>query len=98
MYISLVGNYSVPNCISGCRYEDLRALESGPDGMRVIRGLLRLAPTILRSGGKVFLEVDPSHPKLIDQWLTKQSKLGIRLVHTFKDFCDRERFVQLEKL
>lgn len=66
--------------------------------MRVVRGLLRLASTTLRPGGKIFLEVDPSHPKLIDQWLSKQSELGIRLVHIFKDFCDRERFVQLEKL
>uniref|UniRef100_A0A1B6FCN0 Methyltransferase small domain-containing protein n=1 Tax=Cuerna arida TaxID=1464854 RepID=A0A1B6FCN0_9HEMI len=79
-------------------YEDLRALEAGRDGLRVIKSLLLLAQSILRPGGLIFLEVDTSHPKLIQKWVADCPQLNITFVKTVKDFCDKDRFVELRKL
>lgn len=89
----------VPNEImSTYRYEDLRALEAGPDGLRVIKALLRLAQTLLKPGGPIFLEVDTTHPQLIKNWLSNNPELNITFVRSMKDYCDRDRFVELKKL
>uniref|UniRef100_A0A1B6KTZ1 peptide chain release factor N(5)-glutamine methyltransferase n=2 Tax=Graphocephala atropunctata TaxID=36148 RepID=A0A1B6KTZ1_9HEMI len=79
-------------------YEDLRALEAGRDGLRVIKSLLMLAQSVLRPGGLIFLEVDTSHPQLIQKWVADRPHLNITFVKTVKDYCDRERFVELIKL
>uniref|UniRef100_A0A1B6J338 peptide chain release factor N(5)-glutamine methyltransferase n=1 Tax=Homalodisca liturata TaxID=320908 RepID=A0A1B6J338_9HEMI len=79
-------------------YEDLRALEAGRDGLRVIKSLLLLAQSILRPGGLIFLEVDTSHPKLIQKWVADCPQLNITFVKTVKDFCEKDRFVKLRKL
>jgi len=34
-----------------CSYEDLDALDGGDDGMRVIKTILTLAPTLLKDSG-----------------------------------------------
>lgn len=78
-------------------YEDLRALDGGKDGMRVIKALLILADRILTPNGALFLEVDPSHPDLIRNWLNNNRHLNLSYVKTFKDFCDRDRFVFIKK-
>ncbi|KAG8271641.1 HemK methyltransferase member 1 [Homalodisca vitripennis] len=74
-------------------YEDLRALEAGRDGLRVIKSLLLLAQSILRPGGLIFLEVDTSHPKLIQKWVADCPQLNITFVKTVKDFCEKDRFI-----
>ena len=53
------------------RYEDHAALCGGVDGADVIRDLVRVAPRLLRAAGPraIWLEVDPSHPRLLERWL-----------------------------
>uniref|UniRef100_A0A3P9I6U4 peptide chain release factor N(5)-glutamine methyltransferase n=1 Tax=Oryzias latipes TaxID=8090 RepID=A0A3P9I6U4_ORYLA len=51
------------------RFEDHAALDGGKDGLNVIKQTLTLAPRILPNQGRVYLEVDPRHPPLIQQWV-----------------------------
>lgn len=44
---------------SDVRYEPKRALDGGPDGLRVIRRALAAAPRTLRAGGAMIIECDP---------------------------------------
>jgi hypothetical protein len=48
------------------------------------------------------MEVDPSHPPMIQQWIQdqqqQQQQQGSLRVHweaSYKDFCGRDRFVKL---
>ncbi|CAM9813780.1 unnamed protein product, partial [Phaeothamnion confervicola] len=52
-------------------FEDREALCGGGDGLDVVRSIVAAAPTLLRRGGsrRLWLEVDPSHPPLIERWL-----------------------------
>jgi release factor glutamine methyltransferase len=54
-------------------HEDANALCGGDDGLDVVRELLRVAPRLLDPDGQrtVWLEVDPSHPPLIEAWLSE---------------------------
>lgn len=79
-------------------YEDLRALDGGPDGMQVIRSIFQFASKRLRVKGCLWLEVDPTHPKLIEQYLQeKADDLKLKLVATYKDMFGKERFVEITK-
>mmetsp|Transcript_26963 Transcript_26963/g.60868 ORF Transcript_26963/g.60868 Transcript_26963/m.60868 type:complete len:118 (-) Transcript_26963:155-508(-) len=42
--------------------EDPRALEAGADGLDIVRQILVVAPTLVRPGGLVALEVHCTHP------------------------------------
>lgn len=80
-------------------YEDLRALDGGNDGMQVIRSILKFASKRLRLKGVLWLEVDPTHPNLVQQYLTENSdKLALQFVATYKDMFDKERFVEIMKI
>uniref|UniRef100_A0A8C2WBV3 peptide chain release factor N(5)-glutamine methyltransferase n=1 Tax=Cyclopterus lumpus TaxID=8103 RepID=A0A8C2WBV3_CYCLU len=50
-------------------FEDHAALDGGKDGLKVIKQILTLAPQILSNHGRVYLEVDPRHPPLIQRWV-----------------------------
>jgi release factor glutamine methyltransferase len=89
--------------------EDHAALCGGTDGADVIRDLLRVAPRLLRAGGPcaIWLEVDPSHPRLLERWLreegaweeafgTQAEAEAMRMVESFEDFGGLERFCRLE--
>uniref|UniRef100_A0A8D0EKK1 peptide chain release factor N(5)-glutamine methyltransferase n=1 Tax=Strix occidentalis caurina TaxID=311401 RepID=A0A8D0EKK1_STROC len=69
------------------RYEDLDALDGGDDGMRVIKTILALAPSLLKDSGSVFLEVDPRHPDMVENWLQAHPNLLLVLRAIHKDFC-----------
>ncbi|EOA93256.1 HemK methyltransferase family member 1, partial [Anas platyrhynchos] len=70
-------------------YEDLGALDGGTDGMRVIKTILALAPSLLKDSGSVFLEVDPSHPDMVENWLQTHPDLLLTLRAVHKDFCGK---------
>ncbi|NWI49352.1 HEMK1 methyltransferase, partial [Calyptomena viridis] len=70
-------------------YEDLDALDGGDDGMRVIKTILALAPSLLKDSGSVFLEVDPRHPNMVEQWLQAHPNLLLTLHAIHKDFCGK---------
>ncbi|XP_045547822.1 MTRF1L release factor glutamine methyltransferase isoform X3 [Salmo salar] len=78
------------------RFEDHAALDGGKDGMQVIRHILTLAPKLLSNDGRVYLEVDPRHPHLIQQWV-EESVEGLHYLHTHRDITDRPRFCILQK-
>lgn len=79
-------------------YEDLRALDGGIDGMQVIRSILKFASKRLRLKGLLWLEVDPTHPKLVEQYLEEHSdKLGLKFVASYQDMFGKERFVEIMK-
>lgn len=79
-------------------YEDLRALDGGADGLSVIIPIMKFASEHLVEGGLVLLEVDPCHPLILGDELEKQN-LGtsFRIIEVCKDFCDRDRFMVLQK-
>ncbi|NWV64828.1 HEMK1 methyltransferase, partial [Malurus elegans] len=70
-------------------YEDLDALDGGDDGMRVIKTILALAPSLLKVSGSVFLEVDPRHPNMVARWLQAHPNLLLTLHAIHKDFCGK---------
>jgi len=77
-------------------YEDLRALDGGPDGLDVILPILNLADKVLCPGGRVLLEVDPCHPHLLPAHLERHGG-RLSLERTVKDFRDKDRFVVIVK-
>ncbi|XP_027496596.1 hemK methyltransferase family member 1 [Corapipo altera] len=79
------------------RYEDLDALDGGDDGMRVIKTILALAPSLLKDSGSVFLEVDPRHPDMVEHWLQAHPNLPLTLRAIHKDFCGKPRFLHIQK-
>lgn len=80
-------------------YEDLRALDGGNDGMQVIRSILKIASKRLCLKGLLWLEVDPTHPKLIEQHLEEHSdELSLKYVASYKDMFEKERFVEIIKV
>ncbi|XP_030914073.1 MTRF1L release factor glutamine methyltransferase isoform X2 [Geospiza fortis] len=78
-------------------YEDLDALDGGDDGMRVIKTILTLAPSLLKVSGSVFLEVDPRHPDMVEHWLQAHPELLLTLRAIHKDFCGKPRFLHIQK-
>ncbi|XP_021265403.1 hemK methyltransferase family member 1 isoform X1 [Numida meleagris] len=79
------------------RYEDLDALDGGDDGMKVIKTILTLAPSLLKDSGSVFLEVDPRHPDMVEDWLRAHPDLLLTLHAIHKDFCGKPRFLHIQK-
>ncbi|XP_036956893.1 MTRF1L release factor glutamine methyltransferase isoform X1 [Acanthopagrus latus] len=78
------------------RFEDHAALDGGKDGLKVIRQILTLAPRILSSPGRVYLEVDPRHPPLIRRWVEANVE-EMHYVETQQDITGRPRFCILQK-
>lgn len=82
------------------RYEDLRALDGGVDGLRFIKPLIKIAGKLLRHKARLLIEVDPSHPEAIQKWITEKEQAHLRLRYeaTHQDFTHKPRFVQLVKM
>ncbi|XP_030633688.1 MTRF1L release factor glutamine methyltransferase [Chanos chanos] len=78
------------------RFEDHRALDGGGEGLSVIGAILGLAPQLLSEQGRVYLEVDPRHPPLIQEWV-EQRTVGLQYVETRCDITERPRFCILQK-
>ncbi|KAJ3630237.1 hypothetical protein MTP99_011441 [Tenebrio molitor] len=76
-------------------YEDLAALDGGRDGLVVIKTILELSSECLNENGKLFVEVEPRHPRLLRDCLRAP---GLAHVRTFKDFCGKDRFVEMIKI
>jgi release factor glutamine methyltransferase len=80
------------------KHEDAVALVGGgDDGMGVIRKILARAPELVRPGGRIWLEVDPTQPKLIAREVESRKELAaLNYVRTTRDLSGRERFCELE--
>ncbi|XP_048872954.1 MTRF1L release factor glutamine methyltransferase isoform X2 [Brienomyrus brachyistius] len=78
-------------------FEDLAALDGGADGLQIIRQILSLAPHLLKDQGRVYLEVDPRHPPLIEQYVEEAKEVGLQYIQTQCDITERPRFSILQK-
>lgn len=80
-------------------YEDLRALDGGKDGLDIIRNILFLSSSRLRLQGHLWIEVDPSHPVLIQQYLDDhKASLNLQFIACYKDMFGKDRFVEIKKI
>uniref|UniRef100_A0A8C6T2R5 peptide chain release factor N(5)-glutamine methyltransferase n=1 Tax=Neogobius melanostomus TaxID=47308 RepID=A0A8C6T2R5_9GOBI len=77
-------------------YEDPAALDGGADGLALIKQVLILASQILLNHGRLYLEVDPRHPPLIQRWAESHLE-ELQYVVTKQDFNNRPRFCILQK-
>lgn len=76
------------------RHEDNSALYGGHDGLDVVKEIIRVSPVLLKPEGSLWLEVDVSHPSLINHWIDSQD-LGLEYRRTFSDFTQRPRFCHI---
>ena len=60
--------------------EPARALDGGPDGMDVIRRLLKQAPSFIRSGGCLFVEISPEQLGEVSG-LARETFRGAKVAH-----------------
>lgn len=96
-YISTKDLKSLPEEI--ILYEDLRALDGGSDGLDVIKSILIFSSRRLRLQGHLWLEVDPSHPQLIQKYLVdNKASLNLQFVACYKDMFHKDRFVEIKKI
>ncbi|XP_065673211.1 MTRF1L release factor glutamine methyltransferase isoform X3 [Hydra vulgaris] len=77
-------------------YEHHDALDGGYDGLEVIRSILRSAHKFVCAKGYVWLEVDVSHPSMIEEFVLSNPSIGLKFVLTFNDCYNRPRFCQLQ--
>ncbi|XP_064154476.1 MTRF1L release factor glutamine methyltransferase isoform X1 [Anguilla rostrata] len=78
------------------RFEDPAALDGGADGLQIIGHILTLAPHLLKNGGLLYLEVDPRHPPVIQQFVEKE-KIGLQYLQTNNDITNRPRYCVLQR-
>lgn len=79
-------------------YEDLRALDGGEDGMSIIKIIIQMSTNLLKSGGTLWLEVDPSHPELIQKFLQQHKELHLKYVACYPDLFHNDRFVEILRI
>lgn len=79
-------------------YEDIRALEAGPEGLDVIKLLLELSVNFLKPGGSLWIECDPRHPEIIKK-ITENNQVEwkLKFISSYSDIFKKERFVEIEK-
>ena len=90
-------------------YESYNALCGGDDGLNVVRDIVQRLPEWMSRGTNkeeheevrhCWIEVDDSHPQIMEQWLAPGSeesvRLGVEYCNSYKDFCGRDRFVKLK--
>lgn len=75
-------------------HEATVALAGGVDGLCVVRQILKVAPTVVRKAGKVWMEVDSSHPAILQEMTFP----GLEFKQRIKDCYGRDRFVQWDVL
>lgn len=66
------------------------ALDGGPDGLAVVRAVLRGAPEVLRAGGRIWLEIGSDQGPAVLDLLTADGRLEACEIAT--DLTGRDRF------
>jgi len=82
-------------------HEDYDALCGGTDGLDVVRDIINQLPNWLADGGgrSCWMEVDTSHPKIIEKIISNDMKVDNVIFDGYKqDFCGRDRFIKLSVL
>ncbi|XP_077261392.1 MTRF1L release factor glutamine methyltransferase-like isoform X1 [Temnothorax americanus] len=79
-------------------YQDPRALDGGDDGLTVIKSVLKYAAKALKPGGRLFMEVHPTHPEHIQSFTNNYPDLKLYHEHSYKDSCNNDRIVEVVKV
>lgn len=66
--------------------------------MSIIKIIIRMSGNLLKSGGTLWLEVDPSHPELIQDFVQQHKELQLKYVASYPDLFHNDRFVELLRL
>jgi len=64
----------------------------------VIRVIVEKLSTWCISGGVCWMEVDPTHPEVIKEWIDANTGLGVAFDSTHVDMFGKKRFVKLRIL
>lgn len=78
---------------SSGRFEDHRALEGGPDGLRVTAEVLDVAQSIVRKGGHIWLELTADLDLM--QLMEQNPHWQLHLRQSYSDFADKILFHHL---
>lgn len=73
-------------------HEDMRALYGGPDGLDVFDEIAARAADFLSPGNFLWVELDASHPKLLEN----TARHGLKHVASYADLYGRPRFCRLQ--
>ena len=80
-------------------YEADSALCGGEDGLDVVRSIVERLPEWSSAEGCIcWMEVDTSHPKLLEEWLSGHDakERNVEFLEKAQDLCGRDRFVKLQ--
>jgi release factor glutamine methyltransferase len=83
------------------QYERGIALCGGVNGMDAIRVIVKNLPKWCKAGAVCWMEVDPTHPRMIKEWIedeTSKRFLGVAFEASYKDMFGKDRFVKLRVL
>jgi release factor glutamine methyltransferase len=76
-------------------FESATALQGGSDGMDVIRTIVQQLPLWSKPGAVCWMEVDPTHPAMLREWLNSTTTRKVKFVSSHRDMYGRDRFVKL---
>ena len=74
------------------RYEPIRALDGGPDGLDIIRELTRHAGALLKPGGALILEIGDSQERAVREVFSSLG--GLRDIETVRDLAGKPRVIK----
>ncbi len=75
-------------------FEPPQAFLGGKDGLFYIRKIIKQGFKVLKKGGFIFVEIGFDHKKPLEDYL---KSIGFRNFKFFKDFCNKDRVLVLEK-
>ncbi|KAL3940198.1 MAG: hypothetical protein SGARI_001081, partial [Bacillariaceae sp.] len=73
-------------------FENDKALCGGDDGLDVIRTIIRQLSSWCNTGAVCWMEVDPTHPKMIEEWVNSHPDLKVIFESCHKDIFGKDRF------
>mmetsp|Transcript_9242 Transcript_9242/g.14796 ORF Transcript_9242/g.14796 Transcript_9242/m.14796 type:complete len:353 (+) Transcript_9242:124-1182(+) len=79
-------------------FESWGALCGGEDGLDVVRVIVKQLHSWCNSGAVCWMEVDPTHPLKIKEWIQGNPGLNVKFEASYKDLFGLERFVKLRVL
>jgi release factor glutamine methyltransferase len=75
------------------RREPKLALDGGPEGMGAIRRLLATAPFLMKSKGRILVEIDPEQRQGLLAYVDRETPLSLVKVH--RDLAGHDRLIEL---
>jgi release factor glutamine methyltransferase len=83
----------IPRLEPGVRdYEPRLALDGGPDGLDMVRGLIEQSIPLLRPGGHLILEIGTAQEQPVRAFIEAQD--GLRLAPTIRDLAGHPRVIR----